>query len=315
MGRNCNKSNALYQVSLDMKTNDICSSCVLHDLVGALDRLGLDGAVRERIVKRSLAHLAAAFDYSHPPSFHITAVHRILKEESGLALPFAELRARCNEVGLAVAALVEKEAQALPPLERFRFLCRWAIAGNHLDFRTVGTGYDFPPERIAAMLRESLDEGLAVDETAAIFAAAGRAREVVYLHDNVGEIAFDKLLIAEIRRLGPRVVSALRGGPITSDATMEDGLTVKIADAADEVICACPDTLGVSWEEMTPTLKAALATADLVVAKGQANYYVFDEHFRELKGRVACLLRTKCAPVSRRFGSEQVVNAAVLLRP
>jgi hypothetical protein len=296
-----------------VKTVDICSSCVLHDLVGALDRLGLAPAVRERIVRRSLAHLAGTFDYSHPPSFHITAVHRILKEESGLALPFAALRARCNEVGMAVAALVAAEARAMAPAERFRFLCRWAIAGNHLDFRTVGTGYDFPPERIAAMLRESLDEGLSRDETAAIGAAAARARSVVFIHDNVGEIAFDKLLIAEIRARGPRVVSALRGGPITSDATMEDGITVNLAEAADEVICACPDTLGVSWEEMTPTLKAALDAADLVIAKGQANFYVLDEHRGELKGEVACLLRTKCAPVSRRFGSETVVNVAVLL--
>ena len=93
-----------------MKTVDLCSSCVLHDLVGALDRLELAPEVRARIVRRSLEHLARAFDYSHPPSFHITAVHRILKEETGLALPFAALRERCNEVGMAVAARVAAEA-------------------------------------------------------------------------------------------------------------------------------------------------------------------------------------------------------------
>jgi hypothetical protein len=298
-----------------MRTEDGCAACVLHDLVGALDRLGLDADVRARVVRRSLAHLAATFDGSHPPSFHITAVHRILKAESGLALPFAALRARCNEAGLAVAALVAAEAAALGPAERFRLLCRWAIAGNHLDFRTVGTGYDFPPERIAAMLRASLDEGLAVDETERIAAVAGRARTVLFIHDNVGEIALDALLIRELRARGARVVSGLRGGPITSDATMEDGAAVGLAAAADEVICVGPDTLGISWEERSHALAAALAAADLVVAKGQANYYVLTEHRDAIGAPIACLLRTKCPPVSRHFGAERPVNVAVLLAP
>jgi uncharacterized protein with ATP-grasp and redox domains len=296
-----------------MKTVDLCSACVLHDLVGALDRLELAPMVRTRILRRSLQHLAADFDHTRPPATHITAVHRILKEETELALPFAELRARCNEAGLLIAREVANEAELLPVEERMRFLCRWAIAGNHLDFRTVGTGYGFAPERITAMLRTSLEEGLAVDETPTIAALARRARRILFVHDNVGEIALDALLITELRRGGARVTSALRGGPITSDATIEDGAAVRLDEAADEIICAGPDTLGISWEEMSPELRAALDGADLTIAKGQANYYVFDEHFRELPGHVACLLRTKCAPVSRRFGHEDVVNVATVL--
>ncbi|MBI5479707.1 MAG: DUF89 family protein [Deltaproteobacteria bacterium] len=296
-----------------MKSEAICASCVLHDLVGALDRLGIEGEIRARVLRLSLRHLADAFDLGQPPSTHITAVHRILKRETGLAVPFAALRARCNEVGLQVAAQVAREAAALPADERFRFLARWAIAGNHLDFRTVGTGYDFPPERITAMLRQSLEAGLAVDETAAMRARCGAGTRVVYLHDNVGEIALDKLLIAEVRAAGARVTSALRGGPITSDATMEDGVAVGLGEVADAVVCAGPDTLGVSWEEMTPALRAALAAADLVITKGQANYYVLSEHAGEVKARIACLLRTKCPTVSRRFGHEGPINVAVLL--
>jgi hypothetical protein len=296
-----------------VKSEAICASCVLHDLVGALDRLGIDGEVRARVLRLSLRHLADAFDLQQPPSTHITAVHRILKRETGLALPFAALRTRCNEVGLQVAAQVALEAAALPAAERFRFLAAWAIAGNHLDFRTVGTGYDFPPERITAMLRESLDAGLAVDETEAIRALGRAGTRVVYVHDNVGEIALDTLLIAELRDAGAHVTAALRGGPITSDATMEDGIAVGLDRVADAVLCAGPDTLGVSWEEMSPELRAALAAVDLVIAKGQANYYVLSEHAGELGARVACLLRTKCPTVSRRFGHEGPINVAVLL--
>jgi damage-control phosphatase, subfamily I len=296
-----------------VKAEAICASCVLHDLVGALDRLAIDGEVRGRVLRLALRQLADTFDLQQPPSTHITAVHRILKREAGIALPFAALRARCNEVGLEVAAQVGREAAALGPEERFRFLVRWAIAGNHLDFRTVGTGYDFPPERITAMLRQSLDAGLAVDETAALRAALRPGARVVYVHDNVGEIALDALLIAAVRAAGAHVTSALRGGPITSDATLEDGAAVGLEQVADAIVCAGPDTLGISWAEMSPELRAALQSADVVIAKGQANYYVLSEHRGALPGQVACLLRTKCPTVSRRFGHEQPINVAVLL--
>ena len=297
-----------------MKVEVICASCVLHDLVGALDRLDVRGEVRDRVVRHCLRHLADTFDLRQPPSTHITAVHRILKRETGIALPFAALRTRCNEVGREVAAQVARVAAALAGDERFRFLARWAIAGNHLDFRTVGTGYDFPPERITAMLRQSLDEGLAVDETAAVRAAVTPGARVVYVHDNVGEIALDALLIAEVRAAGAHVTSALRGGPITSDATMEDGAAVGLEKVADAIVCAGPDTLGISWEELSPELRAALDAADLVIAKGQANYYVLTEHRGAISGQVACLLRTKCPTVSRRFGREEPINVAVLLK-
>jgi damage-control phosphatase, subfamily I len=296
-----------------VKAEAICASCVLHDLVGALERLGVEEEVRARVVRESLRHLAATFDCEQPPATHITAVHRILKRETGIALPFAALRARCNEVGLEVAAQVAREAAALPPAERFALLVRWAIAGNHLDFRTVGTGYDFPPERITAMLRQSLEAGLAVDDTAAVRALVRPGTRVVFVHDNVGEIALDALLIGELRAAGAHVTSALRGGPITSDATMEDGAAVGLGAVADAVVCAGPDTLGISWAEMSPELRAALAAADLIVAKGQANYYVLTEHAGEVPARIACLLRTKCGPVSRRFGHEGPINVAVLL--
>lgn len=297
-----------------VKTVALCSSCVLHDLVGALDRLAIEGDLRQLIVRRAVAHLHEHLDFTREPSFHITALHRILKQEAGIALPFAGLRDRCNQAGMVAAEQVRQRAASLAGDVRFRFLCLWAIAGNHLDFRTVGTGYDFAPERIVAMLEESLAEGLAVDRTTEIRAVVAGARRVLFIHDNVGEIALDRLLIEECRSLGAHVTSALRGGPITSDATMEDGEAVRIRDSADEVICAGPDTLGISWQEKSAELDRALQTADLVISKGQANYYVLDEHRGEIAAACACLLRTKCAPVSLRFGTaSHAVNIATLL--
>ena len=74
-----------------------------------------------------------------------------------------------------------------------------------------------------------------------------------------------------------------------------------------------PDTLGISLEEMSDELRENLQTADIVIAKGQANYYALSEYRPKAGGKIACLFRTKCDYVSNVFGKNGKVNLAVIL--
>src|SRR5262249_36865501 len=147
--------------------------------------------------------------------------HRLLKRALALPHPFEEARSRANAVGMQIAAEIAAHAPA-GGLERLRWFARWAIAGNLLDFRICG--YDLDAARIAKVLRGCFDEGLAIDELTAFAARLPSAREIVVIHDNVGEVAFDKELLRELGRQAPkaRIVSALKGGVMTSDATCDD---------------------------------------------------------------------------------------------
>jgi uncharacterized protein with ATP-grasp and redox domains len=71
---------------------------------------------------------------------------------------------------------------------------------------------------------------------------------------------------------------------------------------ADELILAGPDTLGVSFTEMSPHLRRALGTADLVITKGQASDDVFSAYRAQVAGRVFGLFTIKCEPVARVWG-------------
>ena len=247
------------------------------------------------------------------PSYFITEAHRILKRISGIEIPFKERRDKCNQLGIEMAEKIALEAEGLEEFERFLFLVNWSIASNHLDFRTVGTGYGFQMAEIIKELRACLSEGLKIDRRAEILRIAKNSSKILYIHDNVGEIAFDKLLIKELRKYGAQVTSALRGGPITSDATMEDGETVGLQEAASKIILAGPDTLGISLDEMSDRLKGELQAADLVIAKGQANYYALTEYSSKVPGEVACLFRTKCEIVTNELGETGKINVAILL--
>jgi len=296
-----------------MRTQLNCASCIIDDLCGALQLVPLEEKIKKEILRESFQFLAREFSTEKIPSYFITEVHRILKRISGIEIPFKERRDKCNQLGIEMAEKVALEAEGLEGSERFSFLVNWAIASNHLDFRTVGTGYGFQMAEIIEELRTCITEGLKIDQRAEILQIAKSSPKILYIHDNVGEIAFDKLLIQELRRYGSSVTSVLRGGPITSDATIEDGKTVGLQEAATKIILAGPDTLGISLDEMSEELKRGLQTADLVIAKGQANYYALSEYKSKVPGKIAFLFRTKCEIVSNDLGETGKINIATLL--
>ncbi len=288
-----------------------CVSCIVDDLWAAVRSEVPDESVQLDVLRQSLEWLACEFTSELPPPYFITGVHRILKRVAGVDEPFKVRRDACNQVGMALAERVRNRIQSLDGFERFAESVRWAVAGNMLDFRACGTGYEFDVSEMENMLSAST-QAIDVDETERVFDVASNAQNVLFVHDNVGEVALDRLLIDELRRLGARVTSALRGGPITSDATLADGDTVGLAASTDDIVCAGPDTLGVSLTEMTDEFRAALAASDLVVAKGQANFCVLTECRDGRPEEMVFLLWTKCDVVSRCFGLTGKISAATV---
>lgn len=295
-----------------MKAESICLPCIVDDIRGAVDTEIADETLRRTVLREALHYLADNFSFDSPPPTFITGVHRVFKRVTKIKMPFALRRAKCNEVGSKLAVELEHRATAMRGLAKFTFFVRWAIAGNKLDFRTVGTGYDFDIARIEAML-ESAAQSLAVDHSAELYREILKKPRVFYVHDNVGEIALDALLINEMKSLGAYVVSGVRGGPMTSDATMDDAKAVELDKLSDEVILVGPDTLGLSFEEMSKRCRKELQKADLVIAKGQANYCTFSEKDPVVRGKVVCLLRTKCDLVAGIFGGRGRISVAALL--
>lgn len=297
-----------------MRARTGCFECVLDDVIGGAKLEADSPEVRERVRSAVMDYLNGKFDLEREPSEFITGVHRILKQVLKREMPFKALREKCNAIGVSLSKRVEADTEKLPDRERFQQRLRWAIAGNELDFRTVGAGYEMTEDEIHARLSDSVAKPLAVDQTDQVYALCRAAKDVLYIPDNVGELAFDRVLVKEIRRSCKRITVPLRGGPITSDAVVSDGDVCGIPQVADRVILAGPDTLGISWREMSAELREAIATADLVIGKGQANYYVLSEHKDEIPGRVVSLLRTKCDYVSGEFGLKGKVSVATVLK-
>lgn len=291
-----------------------CVSCIIDDVVGALLPLVSDDKLREKVIKACLIYLAEEFSTDQVPSVFITRVHRILKETTGITVPYEFLRRRCNEIGMEIANDLKKELINQDEFTRFSTLIRWVIAGNELDFRTVGTGYDIKVSEIRNRLEACVQAPLAVDDVEQIFQLVHESSRILYIPDNVGEIAFDLLLIKELKSFGNLVYMPLRGGPITSDATLDDGTFVGAAGVATEIFRSGKDTLGILLHEASERMKKELQLADLIICKGQANFYTFSEYKNQFSGNVVSLLRTKCDWVAKYFGTNGKVNIAAILK-
>ncbi len=291
-----------------------CAVCILQDVYSGAEAVGISEEKKCNVLRQTAAMLYREFSTSRMPSVYITQAHRILKRVSGFEDPFEKARSICNAVGLRLAATISKEAEQVEDdLERFRLLLRWSVAANTLDIRTAGTGYALTTGALHRRLKRIFDEGLAVDDTSEIFELATNARRILCVLDNVGEIAVDRLLLEELQRNGTVITAAVRGGPLTSDATKDDAFAVGFGQSNIRLITTGPDTLGMTFEEISEEFRDEVARSDMVLGKGQANFYAFCQYRREFPANVATLLRTKCNVIYRLFDGTDNMSIAALI--
>jgi len=88
---------------------------------------------------------------------------------------------------------------------------------------------------------------------------------------------------------------------------------VGLDEAADEIFEAGPDTLGISLDEASERLREEIGRADLVITKGQANFYVAFGCREAFGPAVACLLTTKCDLMSLKFGTPRRLSLATVV--
>jgi hypothetical protein len=160
-------------------------------------------------------------------------------------------------------------------------------------------------------LIQQAEEDLAIDEIAQIFNEARKAKDILYLADNAGEIAFDTLLVHELKKLGAHVTVAVKGDPILSDATMEDAEYVGMHEVADNIITTGTDAVGLIPSECSEEFHSFYSSADFVVAKGMGYAETLTE--LDLPAPHALLLRTKCSPVANFFKVSTGRNIAKLM--
>lgn len=143
-----------------------------------------------------------------------------------------------------------------------------AILGNYIDFSALPETVSF--EKLDGMLSDALHYHVEESTYRQFCHELEQGKNLLYLTDNAGEIGFDRIFAEQIHKKYPnlQITFCVRGGNALNDATREDAIAVgipfKVIDNGNRVPGTQLDLLG-------SDAKQAMACADVIIAKGQAN--------------------------------------------
>jgi len=246
-----------------------------------------DPAIQQKVVDEVLKRLqGASLDVT--PARLSQVAYAAAREVTGVADPFAEAKHETNLHALELLPdLRDRIAASEDPLHA---AVKVALIGNAID---LGIGHRFDIERDVDRI---LKGDLTVDDTKVFRRLLTGCRKLLFLCDNSGEIAFDRLLI-ELLKDRCEVVASVKSGPIINDATRQDAEEVGLTDVVP-VIETGSDRVGVDWDTTSLEFAEAFHAADLILAKGQGNFETLDEVPEE----ILFLLKAKCPEVARELG-------------
>ncbi len=267
-----------------MRTSLDCIPCILRQTLDAARLASKNPTVHENIL-RDVLGWAGEMDLSQSPPAMAQRIHRRLREITGVDDPYRETKDRQNFMALEmIPSLRSTIESAGDPL---LLAARLAIAGNVID---MGVNGNFTEADVHQTINRALTEPL-VGEYDEFRTAIAKAQSILYLADNAGEIAFDRLLI---EKLSPeRVTLVVRGAPVINDATLADAQAVGL-DKIVEIIDNGSDAPGTILSDCSQEFQHCYSDADLIIAKGQGNF----ETLNTEPGNLFFLFKVKCPLVA-----------------
>lgn len=281
-----------------MRARVDCLPCVLKQILATVSRVSTDEWFQARAMAMMMGRIAE-LDLERSPAELTHDALTQLRSVIGASDPFAEDKRTYNSMMLTVLPQLRRMVKSSErPLG---LAAKLAVAGNVID---LGILSEFD---VQAELRAAADRPLAVDHTTELETALKSASTVMYILDNAGEAAVDRVFIEQMQGLD--VTCVVRRSPVLNDATRADAEEVGL-DKLSTIVDPGAEMLGVVPALSSPEFRKLFREADVVIAKGQANYETLDECERG----VFFLLKAKC-PVVAGVLSVAEGQAVVLFKP
>lgn len=172
--------------------------------------------------------------------------------------------------------------------------CNWlqrlklVVAANIIDYSSarVVKALDANPNHFVHVLRAAIYAPFAINcfEAFRSMVIEGEPKRLVWLTDNDGETVFDLWFIEMLAELGHQITIVGKECPASNDATLTDLLETavharfhqlqeQIAYGMVSLISSGSKTAGTNLHQVTREFANVLLDADLVISKGQGNFY------------------------------------------
>jgi len=273
-----------------MRVYNECIPCFARQGTEAALAYAPDNPGLQQEILRTVLRISAEGDYSKSPPEIAAEYFRAVVKLTGVADPHAEAKRRSNEEVMQLLPRLRKEVEeSANPLET---AVRMAIAGNVIDF---GTPHGQKDNSLLEVIEHAVESEMCMDSFAAFEQQVQDAKMILYLGDNCGEAALDRLLI-EFLPTG-KVVFVVRGKPILNDIT-----PVEVPQVGIDRICRVTDNgsdvPGTILEQCSSEFREVFGQADMIISKGQGNFETLEDSGRD----IFFLMKVKCDVVAMETG-------------
>jgi len=245
---------------------------------------------KQEIIMREVLQYLSTADYSKCNPEVIGGTWDIITKNINDKDPYKNIKEYYNLEVLKMTDMIEEIIKSSD--NHFNTALKIAIAGNLIDFNAR---HKFDFNLLKEKIENIIHTDLAIDDGEQLYEQLGKAKTILYLGDNCGEICLDKIFIKYIKEEFPDIdISyAVRGNPIVNDVTSIDAKMVDMHSVAN-VIENGDSSLGTVIDRTSKEFKDAFYSADVIISKGQGNY----EGLTEIDRGVFHLFMPKCKPIA-----------------
>ena len=275
-----------------MKISYECGPCFLRQAREAMDLSCDDDMLKIEIMNDIFDFLADNFSKDTNSNKTGSIMHNIIKSKTGCEDPYFKEKIESNEIAMKYLPVVKEILDENDSLENY---VKIAIIGNILDFGAFTLDDD-----IDAIIKDSLNDDLAVKHINEFENSLKKHDRVLYLVDNTGEIVFDKLLMNKIKEYGVDIVIAVKSEPILNDACMKEALEAGL-DEVGEIVEIGAGTVGYVDSEISDEFREIFNSHEFIISKGMGNYEGLTEIDLSDKD-IYFLLCAKCNTIANDIG-------------
>ena len=275
-----------------MHTHLDCIPCFLHQSLEAARMATSDEEIHEEVMKKVMNYLQTIDFHRSPPDIS-QHVHHIIRSVTANLDPYENVKKDANQHAKEqYPTLKRMVTDSKDPL---LMAVKLAIIGNVIDFGTMNR------LNVKDMVENISHKEIDNSGYKRFKTQTQKAKTIVYLADNTGEIFFDRLLLEQLHSQNRHIIYVVKQHPIINDATIDDAVYAGI-DAYAEIIAGDSDAAysapGMVLSNMTKELHSLIKKADVVISKGQGNY----ESLSDIKREIFFLLMVKCPLVAKNIG-------------
>lgn len=275
-----------------MKINYNCLPCLVNQVIKVAAMTHAEN--QEELYRKVFSYLSTIdFDKTDPEI--VGETFALVKAHIGNNDPYYDIRKYYNQMFLEKLDVFEEKINQDP--NPFEEAVKYAIIGNIIDFNPI---HNSGIKDIMKWFDTIQERKLTVNHVSELQKDILKAKHLLYLGDNCGEICLDKLLVKKIKEINPeiQITFGVRGAAVVNDSIEEDAYFVGMDEYAN-IISNGDQSLGTVLERTSREFMQNYEQADVVIAKGQANY----ESLSEQKNKnIYFLMMTKCVVIAEDVG-------------